>query len=414
MSSKFFKGFCAGMISCCLLTFIVFLVESAMKSKDNQIPAMPQEIDSTVNLNDIPDSELFKKKYENIVALIEKCYLNVDDIEAEEVVDGMYQGMLEALGDKYADYYTPEEYKEFQESYTGKYCGIGAMVMQNSKTGEMVITNPFEGAPAAKAGAKAGDIIVKIEDKSTAEMSLDDAVALMKGEEGTDVKVELNRDGKMINLVITREQVDVPTVSHEMIEETDIGYIYVSAFDEVTVKQFREALNDVNDKGAKGIIIDVRNNGGGRLDSVIEMLDMILADGMIMYTETRNGIDEEYVATGEESYDKPIAVLINEYSASASEVFAGCIQDRKKGTIVGTTSYGKGVVQSLYPLMGVADGSAIKITTSKYYTPLGRNIDGKGITPDVEVEYDEAKTEKVGEQYIDTQLKKAIEVIESK
>ena len=242
---------------------------------------------------------------------------------------------------------------------------------------------------------------------------LSDVTELMKGEAGTDVEVSLIRDGEPIDITITREIVDVPTVTHELIAEYNIGYIYVSSFDEMTSKQFREAIDDIENKGADGLVVDVRNNGGGVLAAVIDMLDRMLPEGLIMYTENKNGRDNEYYSNAEESYDKPYAVLINGYSASASEVFAGAIKDYGYGKIIGTKSYGKGVVQTIFPL-NTGDNSAIKVTTSKYFTPNGTNIDGVGIEPDINVEFDSNQQIRSGDYVIDNQLLEALNDVTSR
>ena len=320
---------------------------------------------------------------------------------------------MNSIDDKYAQYYTPDEYNDFQETNNGQYGGIGAYVSQNSDTGDIVIVNPFDGAPAKEAGIKPGDIIVDIDGTSVVGMELSDAVTLMKGEPDTDVSVKVLRDGEYIDVNITRKVVDVPTVKHEIIENGDIGYIYVSGFDKVTSTQFRQALDDIEAKNAKALIVDIRDNGGGMLDVVVDMLDRLLPEGLLVYTETNQGRDEEYYSTNEESYDKPMAVLINGYSASASEVFAGAVQDYKAGTIIGTTSYGKGIVQSIFSLNKDGDGSAIKLTTARYYKQKGRNIHGIGITPDITVEYNEELVEERDGLYYDNQMLMAISVLKN-
>ena len=244
-------------------------------------------------------------------------------------------------------------------------------------------------------------------------MELSGAVTLMKGEPDTDVSVKVLRDGEYIDVNITRKVVDVPTVKHEIIENGDIGYIYVSGFDKVTSTQFRQALDDIEAKNAKALIVDIGDNGGGMLDVVVDMLDRLLPEGLLVYTETNQGRDEEYYSTNEEYYDKPMAVLINGYSASASEVFAGAVQDYKAGTIIGTTSYGKGIVQSIFSLNKDGDGSAIKLTTARYYTPNGRNIHGIGITPDITVEYNDELVEERDGLYYDNQMLMAISVLKN-
>ena len=224
------------------------------------------------------ESDRFAEKYDCIKSYIDTYYLDGDDIDEDDVLDGMYHGYVDSLGDKYADYYTAEEYTSFMEKSQGQYGGIGAYVSQDVNTGDVVIVNPFEGAPADKAGIKPGDIILEVAGTPVIGMDLNEVVTLMKGEEGTTVLVKVYRDEKELEIEITREIVDVPTVTHTILEEENIGYIYISTFDTVTTTQFREALEDIENQGAKGLIIDIRNNGGGMLDAVIDILDRLLSE----------------------------------------------------------------------------------------------------------------------------------------
>lgn len=398
MEKGFFKGVITGAIAAVFIGAVVIGIGDA--------------VSGSYKSNTVVDKE-FEDKVNNLTSYIDTFYLDTDKVKKEDLQNGMYKGLMNSIDDKYAQYYTPDEYNDFQETNNGQYGGIGAYVSQNSDTGDIVIVNPFDGAPAKEAGIKPGDIIVDIDGTSVVGMELSDAVTLMKGEPDTDVSVKVLRDGEYIDVNITRKVVDVPTVKHEIIENGDIGYIYVSGFDKVTSTQFRQALDDIEAKNAKALIVDIRDNGGGMLDVVVDMLDRLLPEGLLVYTETNQGRDEEYYSTNEESYDKPMAVLINGYSASASEVFAGAVQDYKAGTIIGTTSYGKGIVQSIFSLNKDGDGSAIKLTTARYYTPNGRNIHGIGITPDITVEYNEELVEERDGLYYDNQMLMAISVLKN-
>ncbi len=398
MEKGFFKGVLTGAIAAVFIGAVVIGIGDA--------------VSGSYKSNTVVDKE-FEDKVNNLTSYIDTFYLDADKVKKEDLQNGMYKGLMNSIDDKYAQYYTPDEYNDFQETNNGQYGGIGAYVSQNSDTGDIVIVNPFDGAPAKEAGIKPGDIIVDIDGTSVVGMELSDAVTLMKGEPDTDVSVKVLRDGEYIDVNITRKVVDVPTVKHEIIENGDIGYIYVSGFDKVTSTQFRQALDDIEAKNAKALIVDIRDNGGGMLDVVVDMLDRLLPEGLLVYTETNQGRDEEYYSTNEESYDKPMAVLINGYSASASEVFAGAVQDYKAGTIIGTTSYGKGIVQSIFSLNKDGDGSAIKLTTARYYTPNGRNIHGIGITPDITVEYNEELVEERDGLYYDNQMLMAISVLKN-
>lgn len=398
MEKGFFKGVITGAIAAVFIGAVVIGIGDA--------------VSGSYKSNTVVDKE-FEDKVNNLTSYIDTFYLDADKVKKEDLQNGMYKGLMNSIDDKYAQYYTPDEYNDFQETNNGQYGGIGAYVSQNSDTGDIVIVNPFDGAPAKEAGIKPGDIIVDIDGTSVVGMELSDAVTLMKGEPDTDVSVKVLRDGEYIDVNITRKVVDVPTVKHEIIENGDIGYIYVSGFDKVTSTQFRQALDDIEAKNAKALIVDIRDNGGGMLDVVVDMLDRLLPEGLLVYTETNQGRDEEYYSTNEEYYDKPMAVLINGYSASASEVFAGAVQDYKAGTIIGTTSYGKGIVQSIFSLNKDGDGSAIKLTTARYYTPNGRNIHGIGITPDITVEYNDELVEERDGLYYDNQMLMAISVLKN-
>lgn len=415
MKHGFLKGLVTGIAATLVVSFGVRVVSHVIGDIIEISGSIENEsVGDDVSLKDMVTDKDFVKKCIVLNDYINEYYLNKDDISGKDISRGMFRGVMDSLGDKYAEYYDSDEYNSFMEGAKGQYGGIGTYVSQNINTGEIVIVNPFEGAPADKAGIKSGDLLVEVEGKSVQGLELDEIVSMMKGEAGTPVTLGVERDGNRLTIEVIRELVNVPTVLYEVLKESNVGYIQVSAFESVTCQQFEEAVDALEAANVDGIIIDLRNNGGGLVDSVVEMLDRILPEGLVMYTETNKGRDEEYFSTAEQSYGKPYAVLINQYSASASEVFAGAVQDFGFGTIVGTESYGKGVVQSIIPLHGVNDGSAIKITTAKYFTPKGRNIDGIGIEPDVVVEYDE-DSEVEGDKFsIDNQMQRAIEVIKER
>ena len=342
---------------------------------------------------------------------IDQFYLeSTDSVEFQE---GVYKGLVSSLGDPYSTYYTKEEYNELMESTSGAYYGIGAYVNQDQKTGIITIVKPFENGPAAKAGILPNDILYSVEGEQVTGKDLTEVVNKMKGAISTKVRLEVLRgqSTEPIAVDVIRDKVEVPTISYKLMDDK-IGYIQVTEFDEVTADQYKKALEDLNKQGMKGLVIDLRNNPGGLLDTVVKMLKDMVGDGMLVYTKDKNGKGDEYKAKGGETFDKPLALLINGYSASASEVFAGCIQDYDIGTLVGTTSFGKGIVQNIYRL---PDGSAVKLTVSKYYTPKGRNIHGTGIEPDVKVELDkDAQSQLTIESSLDNQLQKALEVVKEK
>ncbi len=306
-----------------------------------------------------------------------------DDVDDEKAANSIYKAYLSSYGDKYTVYYTPEEYKSLVESTSGTFYGIGA-VCQKSDEGGIVIVEPYEDAPAYKAGIRKGDRVIKVDGKDIMDMDLSAAVALIKGDRGTKVTLTVIRDGQTMDISIKRDAVNIKTVDYEMREDS-IGYIVISQFDDVTTEQFKSALTDLQNQGMKGLIIDVRSNPGGVLSVVVDIVDEIVPKGLIVYTEDVDGNRKEYNGKSSNELSIPIAVLVDGNSASASEIFAGALQDYGKAKIIGTQTFGKGIVQTIQPL---TDGSAIKYTIAKYYTPKGQDIHGHGVTPDIVVEYD--------------------------
>lgn len=329
--------------------------------------------------------EQFLSKVNYINALIDTYFL--EETQKDELYEGMYKGLLESLGDPYSCYFTKEEYGELMESVEGVYCGIGALVSQNASTKVITIVRPFVDGPAYDAGMLPGDILTEIEGEDVSEWSVDLAVKRMKGEQGTtvDVKVWRPSESKYLEMTIIRDLIEVETVTYEMLDN-EIGYISVMEFDEITVQQFETALNNLKKQGMKGLVVDIRDNPGGLLTTVCDMLDLFLEDGLIVYTVDKQEKRDEIFAEKGSIGELPMAVLINGNSASASEIFSGALQDYELATIVGTKSYGKGIVQSIVPLV---DGSAVKLTVSTYYTPKGRSIHGEGVKPDVEIELED-------------------------
>lgn len=322
------------------------------------------------------------------------------DYEKEDEESGIYKGMMSGLGDVYTTYYTPDEYASFMESSNGSYSGIGAMLSQDYNTGIITVVKVFEGSPAEEAGIQPDDILYKVKGEEVTGEDLSLVVTDLKGEEGTDVEISLMRGTDVLDMTITRRSIEVPTVEYQMLDG-NIGYIAISEFDDVTDEQFIAALEDLKSQGMMNLAVDLRNNGGGLVDVTCNILDQLLPEGLIVYTEDKNGGRQEEYSDAEHYFDGKMAVLVNGNSASASEIFAGAIKDYGVGTLIGTKTFGKGIVQSLFPL---SDGSAIKITVSRYYTPAGNNIHGVGITPDIILERDTESEE-------DNQLQKAIEVL---
>lgn len=342
------------------------------------------------------------RKAQQLERLIESQYLYPEDIKENTQQDMSLKGYVASLGDPYSAYYNQEETKELFQSSEGEYAGIGALMSQDPDTGEIKVEEVYEDSPAKKAGMKKGDIFYAIDGEALEEEPLSDVVSKVKGEEGTKVTIIVLRESNKVELEITRGIVENHTVTAEM-KDDGIGYLKISEFDNVTYKQFQDGLSELEEQGMKGLMVDLRDNPGGNLTTVCEILDLILPEGTIVYTEDKNGkrIDTEK-SDEEHQFTKPLAVLVNGNSASASEIFTGAVQDYEVGTIVGTKTFGKGIVQTIFPLR---DGSSVKLTTAQYFTPDGRSIHKKGITPDVEVEYEKA------EDGTDNQLEKALDVI---
>lgn len=344
-----------------------------------------------------------ESKLEELQKLIDENYLG--DIEEKDLQSGIYEGYISGLGDPYSVYYNEEETKELQESTSGEYEGIGAVMTQNMDTGIITISQIYPGSPAELAGLEEGDILYKVEGKDVAERELTDVVCDIKGKRGTEVELTVIRgDGaEELTKTAVREKVEYPTVEHEMLEQ-GIGYLRILEFDTVTYDQYMAAFEDMESQGMKGLIVDLRGNPGGSLTTVCDILDEILPEGLIVYTEDKSGRREEIKSDGKRQIDIPLVVLVDRNSASASEIFAGAVQDYGMGEIVGTTTYGKGIVQQIFDL---EDGTCVKLTISEYFTPKGRSIHEVGIEPDVEVEYvfDEENPD------ADNQLEKAAETV---
>lgn len=338
--------------------------------------------------------------------LIDETYLH--DVKEKDLNEGIYKGYVEGLGDQYSAYYDKKETKELTESLDGSFSGIGAVMTQDASSGVITITRVYDDSPAKKAGIKTGDILYRVEEKTVTGKDLDKVVSWIKGKKGTKVNLTLLRgtNSDKIKVTATRDVINVETVKYKVLEN-QIGYISISEFDSVTGAQFAKALKQLQKKNIEGLVVDLRNNPGGSLSTVCDILDSILPKGLIVYTKDKNGKKEEYTSDEKHRLNLPMSVLVNGQSASASEIFAGAVQDYGKAEIIGTQTYGKGVVQNLFDLK---DGTCVKLTTSEYFTPKGRNIDGKGITPDVKIEYKyNAKDPKA-----DNQLDKAVSVVKDK
>lgn len=346
-----------------------------------------------------------ESKLAQIQRIIEVYYK--DDFDEEDLVEGMYAGYVNALGDPYSVYYTEEEYGEMLESSSGIYYGVGAYLSEDAETGAVYVIRPIKGTPADEAGILAGDYIVEIdgEDVTGADSTL--VASKIRGPEGTEVEVKVEREGEedLLTFHLTRRQIETPTVEYEM-KEDGIGYIQIAEFDDITVSQFETAVDSLMADGMESLILDLRDNPGGNLDTVVKIADMLLPKGLVVYTEDKNGERTEFESDASQRFEVPMVVLINGNSASAAEILAGSIKDYEIGTLMGTTSFGKGIVQQVLPL---GDGTGIKVTISKYFTPKGNDIHEIGIKPDVEVELDVDAYKK---DRTDNQLNEAIKMLQ--
>lgn len=339
---------------------------------------------------------------------INKYYLG--DIDYDKMSESMYAGLIEGLEDKYSTYYTAEELKQVRADSEGVFYGIGASITIDSDTKYAKIARVLSGTPAEEVGLKDGDIIVTVDDESTAGLSLQEVVKRIKGEENTEVKITVAREGEYdyLDFVITRRAIENETVISEFDEKLGVATIHITEFDSITTKQFESALNEAKEKGMKGLILDLRDNPGGNLAAVVDIARMMLPKGLVVYTEDKNGQRVEYSCEGDKELKVPVVVLVNENSASAAEILAGAIKDYKMGSLVGKTTFGKGIVQKIF---GLTDGSALKLTVSHYYTPNGNDIHKVGIKPDVDLDLD---VEKYIEKGIDNQYEKAKQILKGK
>lgn len=407
--NRFMKGFLSGLCAMLILAGVLLFVKGEMIKGEQKASETLHETENTDTLH--LDQEKVERKLNNIEDVINQYYL--DEIDQNEVESWMYKGLIAGLGDTYAAYYTKEELQKTTEATSGSYKGIGAVLTQDRTTGLVTIVRCYEGTPSAEAGLLPGDVIYSINDTAVTGTDLTEVVSMIKTEPGDTVKIEVVREGEddYLSFDVGRAAIEVPTVNSEMLEGK-IGYIEITEFDTITETQFAEALQSLENQGMEKLIIDLRNNPGGVLSTVCNMLEQILPEALIVYTEDKDGNRTEYKSKGGNEFQKPLAVLVNGNSASASEIFAGAVKDYGIGTLVGTKTFGKGIVQRIITLN---DGTAVKLTVSKYFTPKGNDIHEKGIEPDVEVELEESLKQKVTiEKAEDNQLQKAIEILNQK
>ena len=373
------------------------------------LPPFMRSEEETVTIN----RELFERliKYEKLDVLLqiaEEYYYK--DVDVEAMLDMAAVGLIAGIDDVYSAYYPKEDMEELNEETEGEYAGIGCQLLADPSDELITVTRVFKGSPAESVGIRAGDKIVYVDDVYYSAYEMDEAVNVMRGEPGGTVKVTVLRNLETIDFDVTREVIHINYVEHEILEG-NIGYVMVYDFLGNALEGFTQAIESFKAANVSGMIIDLRNNGGGLVDVCVDMADLILPEGVVVSMRDKYEYTEEYKIDGE-YYDVPMVVLINEYSASASEILAGAIRDYEAGTLVGTKSFGKGVVQSV---LEFPDGSGVKLTTASYFTPSGECIHDVGIEPDVTVELDEDAVTLYGLNNLpheeDAQLQKAIEVL---
>lgn len=385
------NGLIAGFLIATAVFFILVMAFNYKLSKSETQSVVAKDIE---NIEDI------SYKIGLIEAYLDKYYM--EEVDAEELEEGMYYGLVASLGDIYTTYYTAEQYESVLESNSGEYCGIGVVIRQDSTTGAIIVQQVYSKSPANEAGIEEGDVIYSVNGESIEGITSDELVTMIVGKEDSKFNMAVKRDGEIIEFELVRRQIEKDIVTYRM-EKDNTGYIKIEEFDEVTASQVKSAIVDLQSQGMEKLVIDLRDNPGGMLTSVKEVAGMFLPeDKLFLYSETKEGEREDFYTSGTPILeDMPMCVLINENSASAAEAFSGAMKCYERAEIVGTTSFGKGIMQSIFKLK---DGSALKITVGKYYLPDGSNIHKTGITPDYEVENDDT-TE------TDEQLDKALEIL---
>ena len=340
---------------------------------------------------------------------IEKYYLWADQINDEDLQAAAIQGYVSGLGDEYTEYIPSKEMEEYTETITGSFVGIGIYMIADEESDSIIVYYPIPGSPAEKAGIKSGDKIIKVNGTEYTAKDFETISDYIKGEEGTKVNIIVERENKELSFDITREKINTNPITTKIIEK-NIGYLNLPSFDEGTAEDFEEKVKELQGKGAKSLIIDLRNDGGGIVDEATKIADYILEKGdVIISTVDNKGEKEITYSENDPIFNMPIVILVNENTASASEILTAALQDYKKATVVGTKTYGKGIIQTLFTL---SDGSGLKITTAEYYTPKGTNIHKVGIKPDEEVKLpDDIENIYAVAEKDDTQLKKAIDIL---
>ena len=405
--NKFFKGFIVGLLVA--LASAAILIVFMRDYLFNAAPGDKSGVTSTQS--DEKKYNMFIGKLNNMLTVIKKDFY--EDVDPEVLYEGALDGIMAALDDPYSCYYTAEEATAVFQATSGSYVGIGCYVGQLKDTDDIVVVSVMEDSPAEKAGLKPEDILIGVDGKDITNLSLDYAMSLVKGAEGSEVVITVKRGDETLDLPMKRAKIEQKTVSYRMLDD-GIGYILVSAFYDNTTQETKAALEDLEKQGMTRLIIDLRENPGGLFDTAVSMLDLMLEKGLLVaYTDSKQGDEVKSFTKNDDVFDKPVVILINGNSASASELFTQTMRDYEKATVMGTTSYGKGVYQTLWPIG--EDNSFIKYTGGRYYSPKGVCIHGTGIEPDIVVELEEGlEKEVISKRTKDNQIDAAVEYLKNK
>ena len=395
-----------------LTTFVTFMLTSfwmySYLKEDNQTLTLSGNTGLLKELTSSSNTSI--DKYINkIKKTIEDYYLWNNDINEEDLKNSAIKGYVAGLGDEYTEYIPASKMKDYTENITGSFVGVGIYMVADEESDRVLVYYPIPGSPAEKAGIKSGDLIISVDDVEYTAKDFDRIASFIKGKAGTKVKLIIEREGQRIPYELIREKITTNPITAKMLEG-NIGYLKVPSFDEDTAKSFKEKVQELQNQGAQKLIIDLRNNGGGIVDEAVDIADMLLEKGKTIISTVNN--KEKKTVTyskNDPTITMPVIVLVNENSASASEILACSLQDNERAKLVGTKTYGKGIIQTL---LSLTDGSGLKITTEQYYTPKETSIHKEGIKPDEEVKLpDTVKSIYSIEESEDTQLKKAIEML---
>jgi len=412
-SGSVFTGIIIGCVATGIFMFIVFafLLGSITKRYNETLESLTAGLSASSDSSSeaiLDDATV--NKINAIYSRILGAFYYTDNVDVNKMREGMFNAIIDSLDDKYAEYYNAEEFAALFEDSEGIYYGIGSYVQKHEDTDCIQLTGIFEGSPAKAAGLRDGDVVIEVDGESIEGLTLTESVNLIKGPENTDVVLTIMREdeNEVLHITVTRGRVESPTIVYEM-KEDGIGYIQITEFDDITSDQFIKAYDDLKGQGLNALIIDLRSNGGGNLSTVLAISEQLLPKGIITYTEDRDGYREEYTCAGKNEIQIPCVVLTNGYTASASELLTGALRDYGKATIIGTNTFGKGIVQSV---MALGDGSGLKFTTSSYFTPKGECIQGYGIAPDIELEFDSDLY--YGDEKRDNQIEYAVDYLKKK